>query len=57
MSGNKDTGNVKYVTSPTMKQAVNAISTAIGRFNRNFTIMVTQLSSPEFHAPDSHCQW
>jgi hypothetical protein len=29
---------VKYVTSPMMKQAVKAISTATGRFNRNFTI-------------------
>ena len=38
ISGNKDTGNVKYVTKPTMKQAVNAISTAMGRCNRNFTI-------------------
>ena len=38
MSGNKDTGNEKYVTSPIIKQAVNAISTAIGRCNKNFTI-------------------
>ena len=31
MSGNSETGNVKYVTMPTIKQAVNAISTAMGR--------------------------
>ena len=35
MSGNNETGNVKYVTKPTMKQAVKAISTAMGRWMRN----------------------
>lgn len=40
MSGNKETGKVKYVTKPSIKQAVNAINTAIGRCIRNFIICV-----------------
>ena len=40
MSGRSDTGSEKYVTSPTMKQAVNAMSTAIGLCIRNFTMSV-----------------
>ena len=40
MSGSNETGNVKYVTSPMMKQAVKAISTAMGRWIRNFTIIL-----------------
>ena len=39
MSGSRETGRVKYVTSPTMKQAVKAISTAMGRCIRNLTIL------------------
>ena len=33
-----DTGNVKYVTKPTMKQAVKAINTAMGRCSKNLAI-------------------
>ena len=40
ISGNSDTGNVKYVTNPTMKQAVKAINTAMGRCIRNLIIIV-----------------
>ena len=40
MSGSNDTGSVKYVTSPMMKHAVKAISTAMGRWIRNFTIRI-----------------
>ncbi len=43
MSGSRETGRVKYVTSPTMKQAVKAISTAMGRCIRNLTILFYSL--------------
>ena len=36
MSGSNETGNVTYVTTPSMKQTVKAISTAMGRCIRNF---------------------
>ena len=38
MSGSRDTGSVKYVTTPMMKQAVKAISTAMGRLIKNLII-------------------
>ena len=37
ISGSRDTGNVKYVTIPTIKHAVNAINTAMGRCIKNLT--------------------
>jgi hypothetical protein len=40
ISGNNDTGNVLYVTIPTIKQAVNAINTAMGRRRRKRIIMM-----------------
>ena len=38
--------SVKYVTTPITKHAANAIITAIGRCNRNFTIRVCKKVSP-----------
>ena len=46
ISGSNDTGSVKYVTTPITKHAANAIITAIGRCNRNFTIRVCKKVSP-----------
>ena len=42
MSGNNETGSEKYVTSPKMKQAVKAISTAMGRCIRNFIMTINR---------------